>query len=129
MTKTEMFDAILDEVCQVCEVKKECILDGTRIQSVVDARILSIQYIRRLGLSNDDIALIVMREVAGDATLCPDMKTLKQKAKGIDKAFKNYSDRCLQSKAFRLMSYEINQFCNERFSEDKIKVHIQDTKG
>ena len=40
--KAEVFDAILDEVCKICEVKKECILDGTRFQDVVNVMVWSI---------------------------------------------------------------------------------------
>lgn len=55
MKKSELFTAILDEVAEVCELRKEAILAGSKLQSVVDARILAVQYMRRHGLSSDDI--------------------------------------------------------------------------
>ena len=86
-----MFDIILNKVCEVCEVAESSVIGGSRMQSVVDARVLCVQYLRRIGLSNDDISLIVLRNTSGD----PTQDEIKKKSKSIDKMFKSYSDRCL----------------------------------
>lgn len=117
MKKSEIFHGILDKVCEVCEVRKDCVINGSKIQAVVDARILTVQYLRRIGLSSDDIALIVMREINGDPKYCPPLAQLKMKAKAIDKTFNSYSARCLQSYAFCLMSKDITDFCHEQYRD------------
>lgn len=71
MKKSEIFDRLLDKVCEVCEVRLGNIINGSKLQAVVDARMLAVQYLRRIGLTNDDIALIVMRKAKGDMTWCP----------------------------------------------------------
>lgn len=110
MKKSEIFNLVIDEVCEECEVRRDCVIDGNRMQSVVDARILAVQYLRRLGLSSDDIALFVLREIDGDPTLCPDIKDLKSKARSVNKMFNSYSARCLESASFRSMSLDIKHF-------------------
>ena len=117
MKKSEIFDTLLSEVCDVCEVPEELVINGSRIQSVVDARILMVQYARRIGLSNDEIALIVMRKSSGNPMLCPSESEIKTKAKGIDKIFRSYSDRCLQSYAFCLMSADIKKVCRDKYED------------
>lgn len=117
MKKSEIFDTLLDKVCEVCEVRKDCVINGSKLQAVVDARILAVQYLRRIGLSSDDIALVVMREAAADMLLCPPLGELKKKAKSIDKLFNTYSSRCLSSYAFCLMSKEISEFCRSKYEE------------
>lgn len=117
MKKSEMFDIILDKVSEVCEVRKDLIVAGSKMRSVVDARMLAVQYLRRMGLTNDDIALIVLRLNAGDNLLFPSLPDLKKKAKTIDKLFNSYSSRCLESYAFCLMSEEIMWFCREKYAE------------
>lgn len=107
----------MDKVCEISEVRRDCLVNGTKLQAVVDARMLVVQYLRRIGLSNDDIALLVLRELSGDHDLCPALSDLKRKAKAIDKIFKNYSDRCLQSYAFCLMSRDIKDFCRTTYQE------------
>lgn len=65
MKKSEVFDEMLEKVCEVCEVTAEHILNDSRIPAVVDARILLVQYLERAGLSNDDVALIVLKKTNG----------------------------------------------------------------
>lgn len=114
-----MFDILLDKVSEVCEVRKDCIVQGNKMQSVVDARMLAIQYLRRIGLSSDDIALIVLRLNCGDSEFCPPQPDLKRKAKSIDRAFNMYSSRCMESCAFCLMSTEIAEFCRDTFNTER----------
>lgn len=117
MKKSEIFYTLLDKVSEVCEVRSEMILKGSRLQAVVDARILVVQYLRRIGLSSDDIALIVLRHNQGDDKFCPPIPELKKKAKSIDKMFNSYSARCLDSYAFCLMSADIKIFCRDKYQE------------
>lgn len=117
MKKSEIFDILVKKVCEVCEVRYEMVITGSKLQSVVDARVLSVQYLRRIGLTNDDIALIVMRKLKGDMTWCPPLHDVKAKAKGVQKMFDSYSQRCLESYAFCIMSSEIKDFCREQYSD------------
>lgn len=112
-----MFDTLLDEVCEVCEIRKSLLVAGSRLQAVVDARVLLVQYLRRIGLTSDDIALFVLRRKSGDPDLCPALPELKKKSKNIDKLFGMYSARCLESYAFCLMSVEIKAFCEDKYKE------------
>lgn len=115
MKKSEMFDLLADKVSEVCQVRLDTIINGCKLQSVVDARMLLVQYARRAGLSNDDIALIVLRKIQGDDTYCPPLEVLKNKAKGIDRMFSQYSTRCMQSYMFGLMSIEIRNYFRETY--------------
>lgn len=112
-----MFHILVDKVCEICEVRKDKLIGGSRLQAVVDARILAVQYLRRIGLSSDEIALITLRANADDMEYYPPLHDIKKKAKAIDKMFGSYSSRCLQSYAFCLMSAEIKQFCRDRYQE------------
>lgn len=115
MKKSEIFKIILEEVSEICEVRTETILGPSKYTSVVDSRILTVQYARRLGLTNEDIALYVLRMNAGDMKYNPTEKELRTKAKTVDNIFRSYSDRCLQSRAFVLMSCDMNKFIKEKF--------------
>ena len=42
MKKSDIFNMVLDKVVEVCEVRKESILNRLKVNSVVDARILLI---------------------------------------------------------------------------------------
>ena len=117
MKKSEIFDILVNKVCEVCEVRMDTLINGSRLQSVVDARVLSVQYLRRIGLTNDDIALIVMRKIKGDMTWCPPIPEVKAKAKGVQRMFDSYSQRCLDSYAFCIMSSEIKDFCREQYKD------------
>lgn len=115
MKRSEIFDLILAKTCEICEVSEEVVLKGGRIPAVVDARCLAIQYMRRVGLSNKDIALLVYRRECGRPLDCPPMEKLDSKAKNYQRIFNGYSQRCFESKAFRLMSIELNRWCKEKF--------------
>ena len=113
MKKSEICDLVLAKVSEVCEVNKESIIQGVKLQSVVDARVLAVQYLRRIGLSADDIAHhLLMRQNLGQE---PTLAEIKKKRKGIEKAFDMYSRRCLDSYAFCLMSQEIKEYCKEKY--------------
>ena len=106
MKKSDIFDMVLDKVVEVCEVRRESILKRLKVNSVVDARILLVYILRRLGLTNDDIALLIIR-----ATLdhVPEYEEIKGKAKNVNKLFMMYSDR-YQSFAFKQMARELCEY-------------------
>lgn len=97
MKKSEYFNIIMDAVCEECEIRRDSVIKGTRLQSVVDARILCIQAMRRVGLTNEDIALCVHRERTGDTDACLDVSELKSRARGLQKSFVAYTERCDES--------------------------------
>ena len=106
MKKSDIFNMVLDKVVEVCEVRKESILNRLKVNSVVDARILLVYILRRLGLTNDDIALVILRTTLGRV---PDLEEIKIKAKNVNKLFMMYSDR-YQSFAFRQMAKELCEY-------------------
>lgn len=111
-----MFDVLLAKVCEVCDVRSSDVMNYCKIQSVVDARMLLVQYLRRIGLSNEDIALVFIRSMKGQGYY-PDAEEWKRKSKGIDKMFNGYSARCLQSYAFCILSKELKEFCHEKYKD------------
>lgn len=115
MKKSEMCDLVLAKVSEVCEVNKESIIQGSRLQAVVDARVLAVQYLRRIGLSADDIATYALtRKNLGEP---PTLEEVKKKSKSIEKMFDSYSRRCLESYAFCLMSKDIKDWCKEKYKD------------
>lgn len=106
---------ILEQVCDLCEVDVEGVLSGCKQQSYVDARMLCVQYTRRLGLTCDEIAVIVIRMLKDDPTYMPSSEEIRGKSRGVEKMFNGYSTRCLQSRAFVLMSISLKKFCDEHF--------------
>lgn len=118
MKPSEIFDILANKVSEVCEVRKEDIINCSKVQSVVNARVLLVQYLRRVGLSNDDIAKIVLVMINKDKVdYYPSDEEIKRKAKGVDKMFSSYSQHCLESYAFCLMSKEIKEFCHNTYKE------------
>lgn len=117
MKKSEVFDEMLEKVCEVCEVTAEHILNDSRIPAVVDARILLVQYLERAGLSNDDVALIVLKKTNG-GDYRPTLNEIRNKAKSVNKMFNSYSRRCLQSYVFCLMSKELKEYFRSRYEEE-----------
>lgn len=120
MKKSEIFNLLLDKVADVCEVKRESIISGIKLQAVVDARILLVQYLRRIGLSSDDIALVSLKLQGKEPN---DIKEIKQKAKTVDRLFNAYSSRCLQSYSFCLMSQDISKWCRGEYQTIYIEHH------
>lgn len=120
MKKSEMFNTILNQVCELCEVDAQGVITGCKQQSYVDARMLCVQYLRRLGLTSDEIAIIVIRLLMGDMNYKPTNEEIRSKSRGVEKMFNSYSTRCLQSRAFVLMSTDLKKFCNEHFWSDYI---------
>lgn len=115
MKKSEIFSLIVDEVCDECEVQRDALINGVRLQSVVDARILAVQAMRRVGLTNEDIALCVHRERIGDKGAGLELAELKSRARGIQKNFTAYTSRCEQSRVFCGHSVDVMWFIHEKF--------------
>lgn len=120
MKKSEMHDVVLNKVCELCEVDPNDVVNFCKMQSCVDARLLCVQYLRRLGLTNDEIAIINLRKVKGDMSYKPSQDEVKSKARSIEKMFSSYSTRCLQARHFVLMSTDIKKFCEEKFWSDYV---------
>lgn len=112
MKKSEIFWAIIRKVVEVCEVREVDILNGMKAQAVVDARSLVVQYCRRVGLANEDIAYYVLQWQGADISY----GAIRRKGKMVDNLFRGYGDRCIQSRAFCLMSKEIAQWCSTEFN-------------
>lgn len=117
MRKSEIFNTVVAKICEVCEVRRDSLINHKKIQTAVDARILAVQYLRRLGLSTDEIALYVIREAKGDCEYFPEEQELKNRSRAINKMFNGYSARCLESYSFCQMSKEILEFCLDRFDD------------
>ena len=45
MKKSEIYSEIIDKVCDICEVRRESMINGVRFESVVDARVLAMNAI------------------------------------------------------------------------------------
>lgn len=114
MKKSDIFNLLIQKVCEICEVAEEQMFSSTKLQTVVDARILAVQYLRRTGLSNDEIAYQVEVNRGNDPS---SVDLIKRRAKSMQRLFDSYSQRCLESYAFCLMSKDIKDFCHERYSE------------
>ena len=37
MKKSEMYNLVMDKVCEICGVRRDTIIDGRKMQAVVDA--------------------------------------------------------------------------------------------
>lgn len=117
MKKIELFDTVLNRVCEVCMVRPQDVIEGRKFEAVVDARLLAVQYLRRIGLSNDDIALIILKKKHDDMGYYPSDSEWKSKSKAIAKMFNSYSERCMQSYSFCLISKGVKDFCTDLYSE------------
>lgn len=117
MRRSEIYNELVDKVCEICEVRRALVIGERKLQAVVDARMLVVQYLRRIGLSNDDIALLMMREQAGDVKFFPPIDEVRKKARTVARIFNSYSERCMQSYAFCLASREVQLYCRQRYKD------------
>lgn len=113
MKKSELFDAVLGKVCDVCEVEEDALLSSCKNQDLVDARMLLVHYLKKLGLSNDEIAKIYLCRSVGTTGLLPTTVAVKSKSKSIDRLFNSYVERCRESMIFGLMSSDVRTYCDE----------------
>lgn len=120
MKKSEIFNLLIDKICEECEVTRQVlVLRDRRIQAVVEARMLAVHYLKEIGLDNDTISLIVLREQKGDQNYMPPSKKIKAKSKAIDKLTKAYNERKKMSRiqAFELQEMAIRKFCHEEYEK------------
>lgn len=126
MKNSELFDLVVTKVSEVCEIPADAVFLGAKLQAFVDARILAFQYMRRNGLSNDDIAIILLRRASGNPDYFPEVHEIKQKAKSVDRTFKCYSERCLQDKSFRAHSYDLSVILDAALSDEKLREYARE---
>lgn len=112
MKPSEMFELILSKVAEVCEVDRKDILEVRKNQSVVQARMMVVHYLRSIGLSNEEIAKYVLEATGAKV----DTQSIRRKAKGVYKMYRAFPDRRVQTYDFGLKSEEIRQFCRETYS-------------
>lgn len=117
MKKSEVFDIILDKVSEVCEVDENAIIHCEKLQPVVDARILVVHYLRKLGFTNDDVALCVLRKLEGDNKYLPPIEIIRKKAKGVSKMFYAFHARWDGSRMFQHYTIQCCKFFKP-FSEE-----------
>ena len=58
MKKSEIFDTITRKVAEICEVDFKDLTSGVTGRDVVDARILCVQFLWRIGFSNEEYAYL-----------------------------------------------------------------------
>lgn len=114
MKRSEMFNILLDKVCDICEVEKADVMGRDRSQEVVDARILLYQYLCRIGFTPREIAVVEIRLYG---TAGPTEKDAKSRAKTIDRLACNYFKRCNESFAFGLLAIDIKNFCRTTYGD------------
>ncbi len=102
---------MLNKAAELCECPVSWILEDSKINAAIDARYLVVQYMRRLGYSNDDVALAVY--LARGQELEP--KEIRSKAKYVCKIFRDYSERCNNNKQFIKTSQQMAEYCHEAF--------------
>lgn len=111
MSDNEIVNILIDKVCEVCRVSREHVLADIKLPSVVRARVLIVQFLRRIGMTNDSIATIVLQMQGEDATITK----IKNKAKVINKMFNAYAVHRIESYSFCLASAEIAKFCRDEY--------------
>lgn len=109
MRKSEIYDYVVNDVCEICEVSRDSLLSESRLQPLVDARILVVQYLRRLGFGFDEITLNIIRERVDTPDYKPPIIEIRKKSKNLRRQFCCYTLRCLDSKMFQRLSRELKQ--------------------
>lgn len=128
MKKSEIFDAIQTKVVEICEIDFDEFTGGIKGHDVVDARILCVQYLWRVGLSNEEIALFVLTRNRGMAGLTTSSPEVKSKAKHINKLLNSYNQRCKDAFTFRRLSTRLSEFVAEFVREnDTPPSHAENT--
>lgn len=119
MKKSEIFDTLAAKVCEECEVSYDNLINDRKSQAVVDARAITVFYLRRIGFTNDEIAKVVLKKQSNNPDYNPTTDEIKLKAKSVDKMFKSYYVKHDSHDAwkFNLMDAGIKKFCHERYNE------------
>lgn len=55
MTKRDIYDSVMDTVCNLCEVTREDILRGIKRSECVDARSIAAHYLQKYGVLPGDV--------------------------------------------------------------------------
>lgn len=114
MRPSEIYSSIVEIVCEEREITVEELHSKYHPHHYVEARVLAVQYLRRVGLSRDDIAKEILKH---KGITNPSQDEIKQKAKNVDKLFCSYSTYCLNSDAFCGYSQTIKERCTEKYPE------------
>lgn len=118
MKKSEIFDAIQRKVVEICEIDFDEFTGGVKGHDVVDARIICVQYLWRVGFSNEEIALFVLSRNRGITGLTTSSPEVKSKAKHINKLLNSYNQRCKDAFTFRKLATKMSQFVIEFMQEN-----------
>lgn len=118
MKKSEIFDAIQREVVEICEIDFDEFTSGVKGHDVVDARIICVQFLWRVGFSNEEIALFVLSRNRGMTGLTTSSPEVKSKAKHINKLLNSYNQRCKDAFTFRKLATKMNKFVIEFMREN-----------
>ena len=102
---------LLNKAAELCECPVSWILEDSKINAAIDAKYLVVQYMRRLGYSNDDVALAVCLARGKE----PEPNEIRAKAKYVCKIFRDYSERCNNNRQFVSVSEQMSEFCHEAF--------------
>ena len=128
MKKSEVFDAIQRKVVEICEIDFNEFTSGVKGHDVVDARIITVQYLWRVGFSNEGIALFVLTRNRGMTGLTTSSPEVKSKAKHINKLLNSYNQRCKDAFTFRRLSTQMSEFVAEFVREnDTPPTHNENT--
>ena len=109
MTKKDIFDRIIDVVCECSCVDRARLISGDKERDVVDARVLAVQYLWRAGFSYDEIAVFVEDERHPEIKHISADESVKKRAKNFDKIRRAYNDRCYQSISFCIISKHVSE--------------------
>lgn len=118
MKKSEIFDAIQVNVAKICEVDFDEFTSGVQSHDVVDARIICVQFLWRVGFSNEEIALFVLTHNRGMTGLTTSSPEVKSKAKHINKLLNSYNQRCKDAFTFRNQAGDTSKFLAEFMREN-----------
>lgn len=91
--KSKLLNAILNIVCEVCEVSKEDVVSMRKSEYIVEARSIFVSVCRQYGLPSGSIARFLNRK----------------RIQAVSEMLGNYRIFSKQSYSFRLMSKEVDE--------------------
>lgn len=128
MIKTQLFEMLLREVCRICKVREQDLMNYCKLQSVVDARVILVYYLRRAGFCNEDIATMFLCYGKEDNYI-PEAKEIVSKAKGIDKMWYAFQDKLSQSYLFGIMATEVKEFCISTYGGNLYQIGMKNFRS
>lgn len=111
MVKSDIFWDIAAKVAEICQVNIADMVNDSREQSVVDARILTVQYAVRVGFSCSEIAEIILL----NSEKVIDKDVLRKKARMVSNVYRAYMGRCQQNALFCILSKEVKSWVKETY--------------